>query len=886
MEFSIVMNRWSLLLTLFLLWGEGAIPLAASDGTPSVPVSDNLISNSGFEEGMAPWVQDNFLKNDAVFQRDPENPHSGAYAMKVALKRTVGGPDIHFLYPHLPVRPDMALEIRFWARGVSNGTPLIVMIRKEAAPWTRYFEAETALTDDWHEYVYTARLPAATDPSVSSLLFALHDTGAFWIDDVSVRELPAVEGGEAATVNPVRNPSFEVGTDGWTANFRTRDFKVRAEEMGGDSPSPADAKLETRTDGTAPQGRRFLSFEVKPGCFTSLTSAYFPARYGHLSNLVFSLRSDGAHGFQAGVGGGKNSNATMQEKTLASTPQWQTYRVPLTLQPISNGLYYLRFEFEAPGRYELDAVSLMEADQTDALLYPPSVAIDVGEDAPVGHLYEPGQKAAFQLVIAGEKAETPLSYRIAVTDYLGRKIDEAKIDVITDDHGDASKSFELPTSLLGAFRIEARRDDAPGLLAEQLYSVLPPLPPPSERPDSYFGGHVDLTPYNLEIARKAGFRWLRFHPPLDTKWRVVEQSPGEWDFRTAGAAMARSLGFRILGSFDTTPDFAADIDPQNPIKTRWCRSYPPADLSAWKDYVVRCFNAFSPYIDAWEVWNEPDGTFLMVRPGVDKAGVYGSILQATREALDSTGKPSVLLGGAVSSINVPLGWQILDNGNGRFIDAFSFHFYSLHAGGNSPDVGFVLPLLDKYRSYKNQQAQPMPLWMTEGGVYLNGGQSWLQTYSIPASSTVTPPQGAAAMVRSALFFKAMGVKRYFDFQLWASASGRRGHEDICSSFIDVTGIPGPGIAAHAAMVALTEDPSAAGFETKSVNGIGVKVAHFKKDDQRVDVVWSDSPVPLTEAVPLQPEDQVLDMMGNPIAAQTAQLSEFPVYVRGKALAAP
>jgi hypothetical protein len=221
---------------------------------------------------------------------------------------------------------------------------------------------------------------------------------------------------------------------------------------------------------------------------------------------------------------------------------------------------------------------------------------------------------------------------------------------------------------------------------------------------------------------------------------------------------------------------------------------------------------------------------------------------------------------------------VLDDGSGKNIDAFSFHYYSLTSGGNSPDDASALEALAKYRTYKNRKGEPMPLWHTEGGAYLYGSRSWLQTYRIPADSVVTPGQAAASMVRAAALFKAMGVKHYFDFLLGASVAGHMAHEDITSSFEDVTGVPIPGIASHAAMVKMIEDADGAGFEDNPVGAINVKVAHFKAKDHLVDVYWASGDIALSNATALKPGDKVRDMMGNPIDAATAHLSEYPIYL--------
>ncbi len=528
--------------------------------------------------------------------------------------------------------------------------------------------------------------------------------------------------------------------------------------------------------------------------------------------------------------------------------------------------------------YELDAVTYVEDGQSDVQLYMPATAIQPAPNGPVANLFAPKDTAFFKLVTAGQQPGYSTPCQITIVDYLERQIAGYTVPVSCNANGYSETLFKVPTRSFGAFRIEARPAGSDSLLAEQIYSVLPPLPPPGDRPNSYFGGHFDLTPYSLEIARKAGFRWLRTWPPLLTTWIAAEPQPGNWHFPLEDLQKAVRQGFQISGILGTAPDFRADINPNSDIKNRWSKAYPPLAISDWKEYVSRCITAYYPYIKTWELWNEPDGGFMQVRPPLNKADVYMGLLKATREVVDSLGKPLTLMAPAVAAINASLGWELLKKGAGAYLDAYSFHFYSLAAGGSNPDDGFVLPLLEKFRTYKNRAGISMPLWHSEGGMYLQGARSWLATYRIPPSSPAKKQQAAASMVRAALLFKAMGVLHYFDFELSANAAGRAVNGDATTGFIEVTGIPGPAIAAHAAMVAITEDAAPAGFEDVRYHAAHIKTAHFKKDKDAIDVYWSDLDMPLKKVAKLQPSDKVLDMMGNPVAPESAQTGEFPLYV--------
>jgi hypothetical protein len=139
------------------------------------------------------------------------------------------------------------------------------------------------------------------------------------------------------------------------------------------------------------------------------------------------------------------------------------------------------------------------------------------------------------------------------------------------------------------------------------------------------------------------------------------------------------------------------------------------------------------------------------------------------------------------------------------------------------------------------------------------------------------------MVRAALFFKAEGVKRYIGFATHAVETGRNTQTDECTGFTEVTGVPSQGIAAHAAMVALTEDAAPRGFETTEQDGERISIARFAQPDGRaLEIYWSVASVPVARAAALRPGDEVLDLMGNlipPDKHATTPIGEYPLYIR-------
>jgi hypothetical protein len=479
--------------------------------------------------------------------------------------------------------------------------------------------------------------------------------------------------------------------------------------------------------------------------------------------------------------------------------------------------------------------------------------------------------------------QTPLAWR--TLDTWNREVGRGAVSVTLDPQGYGQAEIELPASLQGSFKCEAfaaaqaPTDVSAMPQAEVIYHVLPHLKSPAEVPDSFFGGHVSLTPYNLLIAEKAGFCWLRLHPPLTTKWMVVEPRKDEFVFNTAGVARARQQGFHILGNFDTTPAFRADAAPADAAKSTWYTSFAPASLDDWSNYVRRTAKAFAPYIDHWEVWNEPDGGFLRVRDGQDKEQVYLKLVEAARKAVNEAEPGAKLIGPTVATLERPFATHVLAKGLGKSLDGLSFHLYSEDLGPEEKRP----PLLDQIQALRNAEieggTENLPLWHTEGGIWLQHGNTWLKTTGKPPIVTTSVADAASTLVRTAVALKAMGVTHHFMYAAYASPAGRVVYRDECSGMIDVNGIPHAALGAHAAMVAMIEEATPVKFEQIAAGSAKVSVARFRKGDTPITVLWSRQPATLAAIPDLDAHATAYDMMGNPIpldATTTVGLS--PIYL--------
>lgn len=885
----------------FRLWlfvgGLSALALSAANASSS-SAAPNLLANPGFEnsaDGIAPWNGRNWWKKEVklpgggvktitnAFQVaiDRNNPHSGRQCLKVVMSDHQGG-TLQLLQSHLQVKPGMSVRLRFWARGPSNSLPVNVQFRKDMPPWTKFFNAEVPLADEWREHVFNFTFPAKNAVENCSLMFQLKQANTFWLDDVSITELPVTEPGPVPAGNRIGNGSFEVGRDRWYASFRESraDFSPEADE------SNAAAELRSIRVDDAPDGGRALAFEVFPKCRVELTSAFFPLKYGHETTIEFYAKALAAKkpNLDVSLLCGEFPNEVRERKIFnyAGTG-WQKMSFKVIPKPSSSGTYSLCFNITTPGKYWLDGITVRQSSAANGVTRPtPDVGWEPVDGKHPANFYQKGEVPEFRILVNAKPGTATLTLPGTVVDAWERMIArlEVKVPVGADGHGEAI--LRLPVcDRYGVFKVSLGGVEAADPAVEILYSVPHELPPPGKVADSFFGGHVNYSPYNLLLAEKAGFRWLRLHPPNHTKWCFIETKKGELVFPISGVARAHAKGFKLLGNLGTVPEFYAD----KPAKERqtWYYAFPPKGEEGWKayeNYVAATVKAFAPYTRTWEIGNESDGQFLQVPEGQNREEIYLEYVRRTVSALQGA-KDVTLIGGVITGGDRPFMGKILGMGIGRYVDAMSFHHYN---GIFADTIGKRETEIKFWGSFKNRDGAPMPLWHTEG--YAGFGwesPTWMKSTGVDFPYLNRQWMTAGMTVRSAVCFRALGVKKHFIYAAYANSTGRIVYRNECSFMADVNGLPLPALAAHAAAVHFLEEVEPLGLDFVPSRKYGR--ASFLRHGRKLDVLWSDREIDVDDDDVLKTlvaGRLVFDMMGNPINSKVKlRLTAAPIYVLEK-----
>ena len=722
-------------------------------------------------------------------------------------------------------------------------------------------------------------------------MFNLREENEFWLDDVALQALPPVEPGKVSSYNQVANGSFEVGKDKWYATFREN--KTKNTQEANENNCFADIKSINLPN--APDGRRVLSFEVFPKCRISLSSAFFPLKYGHETTVEFSLKTSNPkrNSITAQLLCGEFPNVVKTElRTFKCRgPGWQRMSFKAVPKPSAYKSYTLCFSTSNPGIYQIDDIRVWQGEKYANKRPAPDMGWEPVDDKHPANFYVKGEKPAFKILVQSEKgAKHDILLKGNVVDAWEREIAGLDIKVLLNKDGFGEAILKLPEcTQYGTFKVSLKQPGKQEPGVEILYSVPHELSYLVSAEDSFFGGHVNFSPYNLLLAKKAGFRWLRLHPPNDAKWIFCEPEKGKFVFNTKGAARAHAMGFKLLGVFDSVPAFYAD----KPAKARqtWYHTYPPKGEAGWKayeNYVRKAVNVYAPYITAWEICNEPNGAFLQVPQGMVREEIYLEYVKRTNKALADR-KDITLVGGAFSgSSSSPFMGEILKMGVGKYIDVLSFHHYS-------PIIPAIIATraanIKQWASYKNRDGVSMPIWHTEGfGGFGFGSESvtWMSTTGHPFKNSQSFHRQWATSgynMQAILCFKALGVKKHFLYAAFTQPSGHVIWRNDCSFMADINGLPKPCLTAHAAAVYFLDGASPAGLEFKESGPHSYGIASFIRNRKKLDVVWSNAGFnadSVAEIKKLIADRNVFDMMGNPVEAKDGlHISASPLYLLEK-----
>ena len=171
-------------------WGavSGTISLTLTDGTYShspdlnVNVSNNVLENHSFELDFSSWGYNN-NGGSATFSIDQSSPQHQTKNAEINISSLGLNPyDIQLSQPNIALVNGNEYNLKFWAKGSTNGMNVRGNLIHNGPPWTNYHNKLFTLTNNWAEYTFNFT-SNVTNPSALLTLDLGYNTGILSLDN-------------------------------------------------------------------------------------------------------------------------------------------------------------------------------------------------------------------------------------------------------------------------------------------------------------------------------------------------------------------------------------------------------------------------------------------------------------------------------------------------------------------------------------------------------------------------------------------------------------------------------------------------------------------------------------------------------------------------------
>ena len=236
----------------------------------------------------------------------------------------------------------------------------------------------------------------------------------------------------------------------------------------------------------------------------------------------------------------------------------------------------------------------------------------------------------------------------------------------------------------------------------------------------------------ISDVQELGAKWMR----LTMAWHDIETSPDSYSLLShydGAIAKAAASGARIVVTVYTSPSWASGVAD---------REAPPLDPADYADFMRFATARWGQYVDAWEVWNEPNlRDFWSTGPD---AARYARLLREAHPAVKA-GDPtaSVLFGGVAYNDYrfVEAAYAEVPD-LGKYYDVMATHPYPRPADAPPDRVWLELDgriAMKAFAAYREvrkvmlARGDDKPLWFTEFGWSTNTLDRWGVTESQQAA---------------------------------------------------------------------------------------------------------------------------------------------------------
>ncbi|MBI5834144.1 MAG: hypothetical protein HZB16_17755 [Armatimonadetes bacterium] len=633
----------------------------------------------GWHENSRGWAS-----VDADYEQRTDGAHGGAAYQRIVAKAVRDG-RVQIMSGAISLAADRVYEADMWLRS-ATGTGCSVLLRLPGAPYTSLAETAFGGAGEWTRVHFRHSSREARE---AVLMVIFDGPGTIDMDDAVVRVAAERSDAPAQPGNLAPLGRLGVGVpSGWHVSGAgyTWGWEPKAGPFG-----VGAAKLVL-----GPNAR--LTLETMPRYL----------RYGIEHATGLSVRSEPA-GARVSIGLRSSDDGRGFSGQIEATKEWQRLGAHGPAALSADERHYLQINVSGNNQTVwLDGLALREGA---AAPFEPELGVSVTPTAGWG-VYSAAEAVSADAKVVGAPAGSRLALHVTHVDGReadlqavalgGSGLDQAKVTLT----GDLAKSY-------GLLRLTARVVDGKGqALSAPAETLLAHVPPQAagERANSPFGVHVTLRDPDLTAVSKLGFKWCRLHDAsILTKWALVEPRPGEWTWYGAEMKLARQRGLKILGMLCSSPPWASGHEGETGYFSIY---YPPKDLGQWREYVKRTVTQYKPFIDRWEVWNEPWGN--SADQGFFRGGTpeqYAELLKAAYQEAKKADPKCTVLG--IDTYDGKWDQAVLAAGAYGSYDVLSFHRYDSSLAGGPGDV--FARKAEELKATQSKYGDPRGIENSEGG---------------------------------------------------------------------------------------------------------------------------------------------------------------------------
>jgi len=557
------------------------------------------------------------------------------------------------------------------------------------------------------------------------------------------------------------------------------------------------------------------------------------------------------------------------------TTEWKRYSITNEIKDQPGYLYTA--EFRAPVKEAInvwfDAIQLENGDLTE---YQPRNPLEIGyvSNKP-GNIYYAGEGSAVVDVLlnnTGNPSQATVNYK--VEDYWGKQVDQGSKAVDVKAEG-TRVSMPLFDKQSGIFRVLFTAGDAQ---AEMVYSVVPPNPHlTSKYPEGTLGTDGQLhDPKALAILKRANFNWVL--EKNMTRWVNVEREQDKYVFvdqfikNGDDAHMNVMLQlFNMNSYYRNQPWMEPYVIPTIGDKSErdpgiWKADKQEEFLKHWSEFVFKTVDHYKGSVKYWEIFNEPNHEL-----GGNAAGgeQYGHALKASAEQIRKADPQAKIVAFSGGGFNRDFYDAAVKVAGPESFDIASVHFY----GNFEENFKAYGEMLDTYKK---------PGWNTETGPTCNTFFITLPTFSAFQQDEFRKREHQERhtqtqhSVKNYLLSLSLGkMDKWFHYFSRFTNSGPSQPTRWAGNGKEITEYDGSLRANGAGLTIASHFIDGAKYHGPVKLGGQLDGYVFDKAGKSVGFFWAGAGQTMTLAA--AGGMTFYDVMGNPIADKSIQVTESPVY---------